>query len=57
MRDWLTFCGYFCIQVVLCKFHSVFLSKAGRVLTSGHGQGGRLGHGNELSVMVSSLLC
>ena len=43
---------YLTVQVVLCKFHSVYLSKTGCVLTSGHGQGGRLGHGNEQSVMV-----
>jgi len=30
------------LQVVLCKFHSVFLTEEGVVLTCGHGRGGRL---------------
>ncbi|XP_022089803.1 inhibitor of Bruton tyrosine kinase-like [Acanthaster planci] len=34
-------------QVVMCKFHTVFLTHQGAVYTCGHGQGGRLGHGNE----------
>ena len=40
------------VQVILCKFHSVFLTKGGRVLTCGHGTGGRLGHDSELSIVV-----
>ena len=43
------------LQVVLCKFHSVFLTKCGRVLTCGHGPGGRLGHDSEQSIVVSYL--
>ena len=39
--------------MILCKFHSVFLSEDGQVLTSGHGRGGRLGHDSEQSVIVS----
>ncbi|CAB1333636.1 unnamed protein product, partial [Coregonus sp. 'balchen'] len=39
--------GVYVKQVVLCKFHSVFLSQKGQVYTCGHGQGGRLGHGDE----------
>uniref|UniRef100_A0A8D2LZD8 Inhibitor of Bruton tyrosine kinase n=1 Tax=Varanus komodoensis TaxID=61221 RepID=A0A8D2LZD8_VARKO len=39
--------GVYIKQVVLCKFHSVFLSQKGQVYTCGHGQGGRLGHGDE----------
>ncbi|XP_039603766.1 inhibitor of Bruton tyrosine kinase isoform X1 [Polypterus senegalus] len=39
--------GVYIKQVVLCKFHSVFLSQKGTVYTCGHGQGGRLGHGDE----------
>ena len=31
----------------MCKFHTVFLTHRGTVYTCGHGQGGRLGHGNE----------
>lgn len=34
-------------KVVLCKFHTVFLSEGGDVYTCGHGHGGRLGHGND----------
>uniref|UniRef100_A0A8D2LZ33 Inhibitor of Bruton tyrosine kinase n=1 Tax=Varanus komodoensis TaxID=61221 RepID=A0A8D2LZ33_VARKO len=47
--------GVYIKQVVLCKFHSVFLSQKGQVYTCGHGQGGRLGHGDEqtcLNMMV-----
>ena len=40
-------------QVVLCKFHTVFLSHRGAVFTCGHGRGGRLGHKNEQSIIVS----
>ena len=36
----------------MCKFHSVFLSVDGRVFTCGHGRGGRLGHGNEKTLLV-----
>ncbi|CAH3153614.1 unnamed protein product, partial [Porites evermanni] len=38
-------------EVVMCKFHSVFLSVDGRVFTCGHGRGGRLGHGNEKTLL------
>ena len=34
------------------KFHSVFLSVDGKVFTCGHGRGGRLGHGNEETLLV-----
>ncbi|RXM30269.1 Inhibitor of Bruton tyrosine kinase [Acipenser ruthenus] len=40
------------VKVVLCKFHSVFLSQKGQVYTCGHGQGGRLGHGDEQTYLV-----
>lgn len=43
-------------QVVVCKFHSVFLSQKGQVYTCGHGQGGRLGHGDEQTYLVG-LVC
>ncbi|KAJ7388445.1 hypothetical protein OS493_037607, partial [Desmophyllum pertusum] len=39
-------------EVVMCKFHSVFLSVDGKVFTCGHGRGGRLGHGNEETLLV-----
>ena len=42
-------------KVVMCKFHSVFLSVDGKVFTCGHGRGGRLGHGNEETLLVSNL--
>lgn len=38
--------------MVLCKFHSVFLSQKGHVYTCGHGPGGRLGHGDEQTCLV-----
>lgn len=38
---------------MLCKFHSVFLSQEGCVLSCGHGPGGRLGHNTEQSIVVS----
>ena len=34
-------------NVCLQKFHSAFISRSGRVMTCGHGGGGRLGHGSE----------
>ncbi|KAK3748918.1 hypothetical protein QZH41_007387 [Actinostola sp. cb2023] len=43
------------MMVVMCKFHSVFLSQDGRVFTCGHGRGGRLGHNNEQTQLVTSL--
>uniref|UniRef100_A0A8B9ZF94 Inhibitor of Bruton tyrosine kinase n=1 Tax=Anas platyrhynchos TaxID=8839 RepID=A0A8B9ZF94_ANAPL len=43
-------------QVVLCKFHSVFLSHKGQIYTCGHGQGGRLGHGDEQTCLVPRLV-
>ncbi|XP_057690335.1 inhibitor of Bruton tyrosine kinase isoform X2 [Corythoichthys intestinalis] len=48
--------GVYVKQVVLCKFHSVFLSKKGQVFTCGHGQGGRLGHGDEQTYLVPRLV-
>ena len=39
-------------QVVLCKFHTVFLSRHGEVFTCGHSHVGRLGHKNEQSIIV-----
>jgi alpha-tubulin suppressor-like RCC1 family protein len=39
-------------QVVLSKFHSVFLVADGKVFTCGHGHGGRLGHGDEQSHVI-----
>ncbi|XP_003796779.1 inhibitor of Bruton tyrosine kinase isoform X2 [Otolemur garnettii] len=43
-------------QVVLCKFHSVFLSQKGQVYTCGHGPGGRLGHGDEQTCLIPRLV-
>ncbi|GFR87447.1 inhibitor of Bruton tyrosine kinase-like, partial [Elysia marginata] len=40
-------------QVVLCKYHTVFLSLSGQVYTCGHGQGGRLGHGDQHTVLMN----
>ncbi|XP_075718185.1 inhibitor of Bruton tyrosine kinase [Rhinoderma darwinii] len=49
-------CGIYIRQMVLCKFHSVFLSQKGQIYTCGHGQGGRLGHGDELTCLVPRLV-
>lgn len=43
-------------EVVLCKYHSVFLTGDGQVYTCGHGQGGRLGHGDEQTYTVPKLV-
>uniref|UniRef100_A0A7M4FH95 Inhibitor of Bruton tyrosine kinase n=1 Tax=Crocodylus porosus TaxID=8502 RepID=A0A7M4FH95_CROPO len=48
--------GLYIKQVVLCKFHSVFLSQKGQIYTCGHGQGGRLGHGDEQTCLVPRLV-
>ncbi|XP_018425075.1 PREDICTED: inhibitor of Bruton tyrosine kinase [Nanorana parkeri] len=48
--------GIYIKQMVLCKFHSVFLSQKGQLYTCGHGQGGRLGHGDELTCLVPRLV-
>ncbi|XP_055458457.1 inhibitor of Bruton tyrosine kinase isoform X1 [Psammomys obesus] len=48
--------GIYVKQVVLCKFHSVFLSQKGQVYTCGHGRGGRLGHGDEQTCLVPRLV-
>ncbi|KAM5326360.1 inhibitor of Bruton tyrosine kinase [Glossophaga mutica] len=48
--------GIYIKQVVLCKFHSVFLSQKGQVYTCGHGPGGRLGHADEQTCLVPRLV-
>lgn len=48
--------GIYVKQVVLCKFHTVFLSQKGQVYTCGHGQGGRLGHGDEQTYLVPRIV-
>ncbi|XP_044277388.1 inhibitor of Bruton tyrosine kinase [Varanus komodoensis] len=48
--------GVYIKQVVLCKFHSVFLSQKGQVYTCGHGQGGRLGHGDEQTCLLTEIV-
>uniref|UniRef100_A0A8C5AV41 Inhibitor of Bruton tyrosine kinase n=1 Tax=Gadus morhua TaxID=8049 RepID=A0A8C5AV41_GADMO len=48
--------GVYVKQVVLSKFHSVFLSQKGQVFTCGHGQGGRLGHGDEQTYLVPRMV-
>ncbi|XP_060061411.1 inhibitor of Bruton tyrosine kinase isoform X1 [Erinaceus europaeus] len=48
--------GIYIKQIVLCKFHSVFLSQKGEVYTCGHGPGGRLGHGDEQTCLVPRLV-
>ncbi|KAK7108349.1 inhibitor of Bruton tyrosine kinase-like [Littorina saxatilis] len=43
-------------QIVMCKYHTVFLTHGGQVYTCGHGQGGRLGHGDELAHVTPRLV-
>ncbi|XP_069743488.1 inhibitor of Bruton tyrosine kinase isoform X2 [Narcine bancroftii] len=54
--DYFSRSGTYIKQVVLCKFHSVFLSQKGQVYTCGHGQGGRLGHGDEQTYLVPRMV-
>ena len=44
------------IDVVVTKFHSVFLTEEGKVLTCGHGPGGRLGHGKEETLLYPRIV-
>lgn len=43
-------------QVVMSKFHTVFLSKRGQVYTCGFGIDGRLGHNDELTLISPKLV-
>ncbi|XP_013776392.1 inhibitor of Bruton tyrosine kinase-like [Limulus polyphemus] len=43
-------------QVVMCKFHTAFLSTRGKVFTCGHGHGGRLGQNSEQTALTPSAL-
>ncbi|XP_043542884.1 inhibitor of Bruton tyrosine kinase isoform X2 [Chiloscyllium plagiosum] len=54
--DYFSRSGTYIKEVLLCKFHSVFLSQKGHVYTCGHGQGGRLGHGDEQTYLVPRLV-
>ena len=40
-------------KVCLQKFHSAMITRGGKVLTCGHGRGGRLGHGAETMQLVA----
>ncbi|KAL8560153.1 hypothetical protein ACOMHN_021648 [Nucella lapillus] len=43
-------------QMVMSKYHTVFLTQGGQVYTCGHGQGGRLGHGDEVTCVMPRLV-
>jgi len=49
---WYVVCWFMYLQVTLNKYHTVFLTDAGKVYTCGHGLGGRLGHGDEQTRLV-----
>ena len=42
--------------MVLCKYHSVFLTRGGALYTCGKGQGGRLASGHEDHIMEPRLV-
>ncbi|XP_043231783.1 inhibitor of Bruton tyrosine kinase-like [Amphibalanus amphitrite] len=44
--------GFWIRQIAMSKFHTVFVTQSGEVFSCGHGIGGRLGHGDEESVMA-----
>ncbi|XP_066924199.1 inhibitor of Bruton tyrosine kinase-like [Clytia hemisphaerica] len=48
-------------DVVVTKFHTVYLTNEGNVFTCGHGPGGRLGHGQEQTLLypepIKTLSC
>ena len=41
----------FFLKIAVSKYHTVFLCKNGSVYSCGQGRGGRLGHGNEQTVL------
>ena len=44
------------IQIVMSKFHTVFLTRNGQVYTCGFGIDGRLGHGDEEILMAPKMI-
>ena len=44
------------VDIVITKFHTVFLTEDGKVLTCGHGPSGRLGHGKEETHLYPKLI-
>ncbi|XP_071480582.1 inhibitor of Bruton tyrosine kinase-like [Diadema antillarum] len=54
--DTLAVSNYNIKQVVMSKFHTLFLTQQGRVLSCGHGQGGRLGLGDETTCLRPQLV-
>ncbi len=45
------------VDIVMSKFHTVFRDRNGLVYTCGHGKDGRLGHNNEDTYMIPTLVC
>ncbi|XP_056647953.1 inhibitor of Bruton tyrosine kinase [Diorhabda sublineata] len=48
--------GEYVKQICIAKFHSTIVTISGKALTCGHGQGGRLGLGNEKSVVSPQIV-
>jgi alpha-tubulin suppressor-like RCC1 family protein len=44
------------VQTVISKFHTIFRDKSGLVYTCGHGKDGRLGHNNDETYMIPTLV-
>ena len=40
------------VQVVMSKFHTVFITQSGQIYSCGHGHGGRLGQDTEHAIIT-----
>jgi len=44
------------VDVVITKFHTIFLTSSGKVYSCGHDLGGRLGHGDEKAALYPTVI-